>query len=336
MYDRLAELRSSSSSSFSSTPSTTNNDLEAPLLYNEKPSTKKNKKKNKNEMRDIPGSPRDTGASKDGEQSILNEFFAQVDEVKMDIEFIQSTSQEIMRIKDDSFRSSGGSKKKLTSNTSLAKMVSHTNVISKTVKESIQLMRQELGKDNNKNSRTLQVRTNVLNALTRKFILVMKGYQAAQEDYRVKANATARRQVKIIQPEATEQEVDHLLKHANSSDLTTMTILKKSGKNTANSSITDAFSRINDKYSDVLLLEASITELARMFEEFALMVEEQSELLDNIEFQVLSTKDFIEDGLDESRKAIKLQKKLRKKRCCIILFCMVVGFLFLLMKVNLQ
>ena len=73
-----------------------------------------------------------------------------------------------------------------------------------------------------------------------------------------------------------------------------------------------------------------------MFEEFALMVEEQSELLDNIEFQVLSTKDFIEDGLDESRKAIKLQKKLRKKRCCIILFCMVVGFLFLLMKVNLQ
>ena len=62
-----------------------------------------------------------------------------------------------------------------------------------------------------------------------------------------------------------------------------------------------------------------------MFEEFALMVEEQSELLDNIEFQVLTAKDYIDDGLDQSEKAIKLQKKLRKKRCCVIVFCLAVG-----------
>ena len=78
-------------------------------------------------------------------------------------------------------------------------------------------------------------------------------------------------------------------------------------------------------------MEASIAELHKMFEEFAFLVEEQSELLDNIEFQVLTSKDFIADGLDETEGAIKLQRKLRKRRCCVIVVCLSIGLIGLLL-----
>ena len=137
--------------------------------------------------------------------------------------------------------------------------------------------------------------------------------------------------MKIIQPEATEEEIDHLLRHSSSGDLTTLTILKSNGKQQSHAALQDAFQHINNKYHEVVLLEASIAELHKMFEEFAFLVEEQSELLDNIEFQVLTSKDFIADGLDETEGAIKLQRKLRKRRCCVIVVCLSIGLIGLLL-----
>lgn len=45
---------------------------------------------------------------------------------------------------------------------------------------------------------------------------------------------------------------------------------------------------MQDKYQDVLRLEASVAQLHEMFVDFAQLTEQQGELLDQIEFQVIS------------------------------------------------
>ena len=76
-------------------------------------------------------------------------------------------------------------------------------------------------------------------------------------------------------------------------------------------SIRNAYMNVADKYQDVLTLEASVAELHQMFLDFALLTERQGELLDQIEFQVKSASDYVEDGNVDMVKALDYQKSIR-------------------------
>jgi t-SNARE complex subunit (syntaxin) len=99
-------------------------------------------------------------------------------------------------------------------------------------------------------------------------------------------------------------------------------IIKSQGD--AADSIRNAFENVASKYQDVLVLEASVAELHQMFLDFALLTEEQGELLDQIEYQVKSASDYIEEGNVDMVQAIAIQKNIRKKQCCIIITCLVI------------
>ena len=52
-------------------------------------------------------------------------------------------------------------------------------------------------------------------------------------------------------------------------------------------------------------------------------------MLDQIDYQVKSAGDYIDDGNIEMQSAINYQRAIRKKQCCIIVFVMVVLLLIL-------
>ena len=60
-----------------------------------------------------------------------------------------------------------------------------------------------------------------------------------------------------------------------------------------------------------------------MFLDFALLTEQQGELLDQIEYQVRSAADYTEEGNVELHTTIVYQKKIRKKQCWIILIVVI-------------
>lgn len=69
-----------------------------------------------------------------------------------------------------------------------------------------------------------------------------------------------------------------------------------------------------------------------MFLDFALLVEKQGELLDQIEHQVKEAGDYIDQGNQEMVQAIELQKSIRAKQCCcamivLIVIAIIVGIL---------
>lgn len=61
-----------------------------------------------------------------------------------------------------------------------------------------------------------------------------------------------------------------------------------------------------------------------MFQDFALIVEQQGELLDQIEYQVKAASDYIDEGNVQMVEAIEIQKSIRKKQCLIAIVVLVV------------
>lgn len=80
------------------------------------------------------------------------------------------------------------------------------------------------------------------------------------------------------------------------------------------SALRTTYAKVAGKYQDVLTLEQSVAELHQMFLDFALLTEQQGELLDQIEFQVKQANDYVEEGNVELVEAIVYQKAIRKKQ----------------------
>lgn len=84
------------------------------------------------------------------------------------------------------------------------------------------------------------------------------------------------------------------------------------------------YAKVAGKYQDVLTLEQSVAELHQMFLDFALLTEQQGELLDQIEFNVTQATDYVEEANVQTHQAIEYQKAIRKKQCWLILIASVV------------
>ncbi len=72
--------------------------------------------------------------------------------------------------------------------------------------------------------------------------------------------------------------------------------------------------KVAGKYQDVKTLEQSVAELHQMFLDFALLVEQQGELLNNIEHQVRQAADHVEEANKDVYQSIEIQKSIRKKQ----------------------
>mmetsp|Transcript_23283 Transcript_23283/g.64585 ORF Transcript_23283/g.64585 Transcript_23283/m.64585 type:complete len:172 (+) Transcript_23283:742-1257(+) len=154
------------------------------------------------------------------------------------------------------------------------------------------------------------------NTLTRKFVDEMKAYQQAQDKYKRDIKNKVKRQVQNVKADATDEEIEEVLKSDGGRDALYKKTILAGG---VNDQVKTAYAKVAGKYQDVLTLEQSIAELHQMFMDFALLTEQQGELLDQIEFNVGQATDHVEEANVEVHEAIVYQKSVRKKQCTILL-----------------
>lgn len=159
----------------------------------------------------------------------------------------------------------------------------------------------------------MRIRENMCATLTKKFMDCMKDYQKAQQAYKNDMKNKVKRQVQIVKPDASEEEIDAVMRSGDPGSIYKSAILQGTAD-----SIKDVYLNCQDKYQDVLRLEQSVAELHQMFLDLAMLVEQQGEMLDQIEFQVRTAANYVEQGNEEVRKALKSQKSARKKKCCLL------------------
>eukprot|EP00600_Ochromonadales_sp_CCMP1393_P005963 CAMPEP_0174966736 /NCGR_PEP_ID=MMETSP0004_2-20121128/7197_1 /TAXON_ID=420556 /ORGANISM="Ochromonas sp., Strain CCMP1393" /LENGTH=308 /DNA_ID=CAMNT_0016215797 /DNA_START=122 /DNA_END=1048 /DNA_ORIENTATION=+ len=263
-----------------------------------------------------------SGNSKGGGDN-MQEFFGDVEIVKQNIVVIKDATRKIAEINQNVLQATTSDRESDYSH-ELEPLVKSTNKKASIAKQLLQRLREDTEKlkQNQKQTPEIRIRDNLANTLTRKFVDVMKDYQNAQTKYKTDIKKKVKRQVQIVKPDATSEEIDAVFKQGGgSSEVLKSAILTGS----ASESIQNAYMTVADKYQDVLTLEASVAELHQMFLDFALLTEKQGELLDQIEHQVQEAADYVDQGNTELVEAIELQKSIRYKQfiCCILILVLI-------------
>mmetsp|Transcript_30192 Transcript_30192/g.97156 ORF Transcript_30192/g.97156 Transcript_30192/m.97156 type:complete len:161 (+) Transcript_30192:969-1451(+) len=150
-----------------------------------------------------------------------------------------------------------------------------------------------------------------------------------QTNFKGKYKERVGRQLKVVRPDATDDDVERLLQDGGDSNIFKQQLLQERSTQAAKNALAD----IQDKHRDIIRLEQSIVELHQLFVDMAVLVETQGEMLDQIEYSVQQAHQYVDRGVKQLEKAKESQKKSRKRMCCllccfIIILFIVIGVVF--------
>ncbi|CAH3151655.1 unnamed protein product [Pocillopora meandrina] len=163
--------------------------------------------------------------------------------------------------------------------------------------------------------------------LARKFVEVMSDYNTTQSDYREKCKARIQRQLEITGKTKTYEEVEEMLEGRDPAIFTSDIVIETQQAR-------QALGDIEARHRDIINLEKSIQELHEMFVDMAMLVENQGEMIDRIEYNVDQAVDFVQSAKSDTKKAVKYQSKARRKKimiviCLFILLAVIVGIVLI-------
>lgn len=170
----------------------------------------------------------------------------------------------------------------------------------------------------------LNVRTQQLAGLKKRFVETVQRYAEAEQNSRRAIKARVERQVRIVKPNATDEEVRMAVEdEANGGGAVFQQALVSSNRM---GSARNALKEVQSRAEDMRRIEQTITELAQLFNDMATMVEEQDVAVQHIEKQAEVVNQDVEAATQELKTAVVSAKGARSKRkcCCILLVVILV------------
>ncbi|XP_049541864.1 syntaxin-1A isoform X4 [Anopheles darlingi] len=258
------------------------------------------------------------------EGSFMEDFFKEVEEIRMMIDKIQANVEEVKK-KHSAILSAPQSDEKTKQELEdlMADIKKTANRVRGKLKGIEQNIEQE--EQTSKSNADLRIRKTQHSALSRKFVEVMTEYNRTQTDYRERCKGRIQRQLEITGRATTNEELEEMLEQGNSAVFTQGIIMETQQ---AKQTLAD----IEARHADIIKLENSIRELHDMFMDMAMLVESQGEMIDRIEYHVEHAMDYVQTATQDTKKALKYQSKARRKKiliavCVLITIIILVVFL---------
>ncbi|XP_061519346.1 syntaxin-1A isoform X5 [Anopheles gambiae] len=256
------------------------------------------------------------------EGSFMEDFFKEVEEIRMMIDKIQANVEEVKK-KHSAILSAPQSDEKTKQELEdlMADIKKTANRVRGKLKGIEQNIEQE--EQQSKSNADLRIRKTQHSALSRKFVEVMTEYNRTQTDYRERCKGRIQRQLEITGRATTNEELEEMLEQGNSAVFTQGIIMETQQ---AKQTLAD----IEARHADIIKLENSIRELHDMFMDMAMLVESQGEMIDRIEYHVEHAMDYVQTATQDTKKALKYQSKARRKKIMIAI-CLFVTVIILLL-----
>ncbi|KAJ3293277.1 Syntaxin-1A [Borealophlyctis nickersoniae] len=315
MRDRMLDLKGSGSDAPPPQP--------PPASSDPPPKKSKEKEKKKKDVDIEAGEGGGEGGS--GESDAMLAFFEEVSgikdgvvNVKRSIEQIESLHQKALNVISEE-QSAENTKE-------LDKIMERTNKQAGEIRNKLKAMEAQNKALESKgdNPSDLRIRVSQHGALTKKFLDVMMEYKDIQKKYQDKYKQRLQRQFLIVKPQATPDEIDKMM-NGETGPVFAQQIMSSGQRGEARRALQD----IQDRHQDIVRIERSILELQQLFMDMSVLVAAQGQMLNQIEVHVTNAVEHTDQGVNALRKAVKLQKKTRKKMCiiiiCLILLCIAIG-----------
>ncbi|XP_068898413.1 syntaxin-1A isoform X4 [Tenebrio molitor] len=265
--------------------------------------------------------PEDVAVNVEGRDGFMDAFFGEVEDIRDMIDKIQANVEEVKK-KHSAILSAPQSDEKTKQE--LEDLMADIKKTANKVRAKLKVIEQNIEQEEqtNKSSADLRIRKTQHSTLSRKFVEVMTEYNRTQTDYRERCKGRIQRQLEITGRQTTNEELEEMLEQGNPAVFTQGIIMETQQ---ARQTLAD----IEARHADIIKLENSIKELHDMFMDMAMLVENQGELVDRVEYHVGLTGNHVQSGRTELKAAREFQTKARKKKILIII-CLIVAIIILI------
>jgi len=161
-----------------------------------------------------------------------------------------------------------------------------------------------------------QLRSNRLAVLRNKFLEAIQNYQRVEQEGRVKVRQRAERQVRIVNPNASPEEIDTIVEGGGqqifAQALTSSTRYAESR---------NAYREVQQRQQDLQLMEKTLAELAQLFIDMGTLVEQHDAIINQVDETAGVVEADTEKGLAATEEAVRHARSARRKRwiCFFIL-----------------
>ncbi|XP_059350211.1 syntaxin-1A-like isoform X2 [Daphnia carinata] len=263
--------------------------------------------------------PDDVAVTVEAQDGYMEAFFAEVNEIRENIDKIQANVEEVKK-KHSAILSAPQTDEKVKQE--LEDLMADIKKTANKVRSKLKVIEQNIEHEEqtNKSSADLRIRKTQHSTLSRKFVEVMTEYNRTQTDYRERCKGRIQRQLEITGRTTTNEELEEMLEQGNPAVFTQGIIMETQQ---ARQTLAD----IEARHADIMKLENSIRELHDMFMDMAMLVENQGEMIDRIEYNVEHAVDYVQTATQDTKKALKYQSKARRKKIMIMICLAILGII---------
>ncbi|KAF5358271.1 hypothetical protein D9756_001641 [Leucocoprinus leucothites] len=166
----------------------------------------------------------------------------------------------------------------------------------------------------------IQVRNNRMGLLRNKFLEAIQNYQRVEQEGRVKVRQRAERQVRIVNPDASPEEVNAIVEGGGqqifAQALTSSTRYAESR---------NAFREVQQRQQDLKQMENTLAELAQLFIDMGTLVEQHEPIINQVQDTAIEVEGDVMKGLKHEEEAVVHARRARRMRwICffIVLICL--------------
>jgi len=197
----------------------------------------------------------------------------------------------------------------------LDQLVDDTSALSAQLKSRVKALERQGG-----SGRDGQIRKQQTALVKSKFVEAIQSYQTVEQQYRTKYKQRMERQFKIVKPDASPEEVRAVVNDESGGQIFSQALLNSNryGESRA------AYREVQERHEDIKRIEKTLGELAQLFNDMSVLVEQQDETINNIETTAANVEKDTEAGLGYTEKAVVSARAARKKRWICFIICLIV------------
>ncbi|KAJ6630682.1 t-SNARE [Mycena sp. CBHHK59/15] len=266
------------------------------------------------EMSDVQDSTTRFNSSAGGGGDSMSAFYTEISSLQ---DSLRTFNDNVARISDLHSRSLNNTDDAAAQQNAahLDELVEDTSALSATLKRRIKALEKQGG-----SGRDGQIRKQQTALVKSKFVEAIQNYQTVEQQYRSKYKQRMERQFKIVKPDASPEEVRAVVNDENNGQIFSQALMNSNryGESRA------AYREVQERHEDIKRIEKTLGELAQLFNDMSVLVEQQDETIQVIETQAAGVEKDTEVGLGYTEKAVESARAARKKRWICFFICLVI------------
>ncbi|KAF8488774.1 t-SNARE [Gautieria morchelliformis] len=170
-----------------------------------------------------------------------------------------------------------------------------------------------------------EIRKQQTGLVKHKFMEAIQNYQQVEQAYRSKFKQRMERHYKVVNPDATSDEVRAFIKDDECGQIFTQIANIQSSNRYGTSRI--ALREAQERHNDVKNIERTLEELAQLFNDMHILVMRDGEVIDGIQAMAMNVEKHTEIGLHHTERAIASARGARTRRkwiCAAIVLIIIV------------